>query len=375
MPIVPSFATPIVERSAVTLSMYCTQILNYPEWMFWSVSREGDENYQCQRYWCKWERDLVARYLAEAQVELEKEIGFPIGVRWFADERVDYSCPLKALRGRLIEAGIEARDVIQADAAVTHNADVGANPADSTVTVATTVTVEDEIRVYYPASLNVEGPVEIDPSDIDIAGGTATIRIPRYRMVLPNLLNTDSCGENSLDYADAMNFLTVVDVIRVYNDPSTAAVQIWPHACSSAGTACCMTCSEYTQTACMYLKRPRLGTVRVLPATYSGGQWNQASACCSGTPEFVLLNYRAGMPTSDREFLQARDAVVRLAHAKMPEEPCGCEVSRRLWARDRGIPEGLARERQNCPFGTSDGAWAAWEYALSMKQYRRGVSL
>jgi len=57
----------------------------------------------------------------------------------------------------------------------------------------------------------------------------------------------------------------------------------------------------------------------------------------------------------------------------MPEEPCGCEVAQRLWRRDRHVPEVLTRERINCPYGLSDGAWQAWRFTQSMKLVRGRV--
>ena len=81
----------------------------------------------------------------------------------------------------------------------------------------------------------------------------------------------------------------------------------------------------------------------------------------------MRLNYLSGMdPTSP----QAEDAIIRLAHSKMPEEPCGCSVAQRLWKRDRSVPSLLTAERLNCPFGLSDGAWIAWKFAMALKKYR-----
>jgi len=79
----------------------------------------------------------------------------------------------------------------------------------------------------------------------------------------------------------------------------------------------------------------------------------------------VRVNYYDGKQYLSR---QMEDAIVRLAHAKMPDEPCGCDVAQRMWKRDRNVPEVLTRERINCPFGMSDGAWIAWQFTRSFKQ-------
>ena len=91
---------------------------------------------------------------------------------------------------------------------------------------------------------------------------------------------------------------------------------------------------------------------------------------CSHNYELVRLNYQAGLRTLDTAM---KSALVRLAHARMASEPCGCDIVRRLWERDRKAPDVLSRERLNCPFGPSEGAWVAYKLAQSRKLYRMNV--
>lgn len=367
MPIVKSQPTPIIEQSDVTLALYAAVIQINPENLFWGVRRDDDQEYDCRTYWIKSERDAIARALAEAQIEIEQETRYPLVRRWIEDDEQNWSLPLSADWNMVYDGGVRAMSNIQLDAAVTHVADdVDGNPSPSTVTVATTVTDGSEIHVYYPASLGVEGPVEIDPSDIDIAGGVATIYIPRCRLVRPGLLNNPRAG---IEYDVQANFLSVVDVVRVYHDESEQATLVWPHQSSACSClSCdCLTCGEYTKSACIYVKVPRIGSLDVLPATYSGGEWTVDRSCVCNAPSSAILNYRAGPETLSP---QARDAVIRLAHAKMPDEPCGCEISTRMWKRDRNVPDALTRERANCRFGMQDGAWAAWEFSQALKVKR-----
>lgn len=369
MPIVAGTGDLKQERSTVTLSMYA-QVVGINECALRGVYRSDQEDYACRTIWLKQERDQISIYLAEAQHEIEAITGFRIGLQWETDERQPYKCPIVTRWGRVLSGGVEGRTTIQADAAITHNADVGGVAQPSTITVATSVTDVNEIRVFYPASLGVEGPVEIDPSDIDISGGVATIYIPRCRLVAPDVSDNPRAG---LDYTVAANFLSVADVIRVYNDESTNAQLVWPHRCSSGG---CCTCDEYTQDACIYVRDGRIGAVDVLPASYSGGAWTASSLSCKcSRPAYTVLNYYGGLDISSKEFTQARDAIIRLAHSKMPNEPCGCDITQRMWARDRKSNDILTRERINCPFGLSDGAWIAWRLTQAMKSYRQGVKL
>jgi hypothetical protein len=118
------------------------------------------------------------------------------------------------------------------------------------------------------------------------------------------------------------------------------------------------------------VRNGELGILDVLPATYSGGEWVTDASCLCSRPERVRLNYKAGVTSLS---YQAEDAILRLAHAKMPEEPCGCDVVQRLWKRDREVPKIVTSERLNNPFGLNDGAWIAWRFAMDLRKVRVGV--
>src|SRR5690606_14969886 len=132
--------------------------------------------------------------------------------------------------------------------------------------------------------------------------------------------------------------------------------------------ACDGGCNECTHSACIYVRDHRNGYLDVRPASYSNGEWTAAYPC--RRYERGRLNYRCGLQKLN---LQAEMAILRLAHAKSPEAPCSCEKTSHLWQRDRDVPEVLTRERLECPFGLSNGAWIAWKFAQSLKHYRAGV--
>lgn len=371
MPIVAQQSNLSAENSAVALPRYA-QILGYSECQFFGVRQDGNTAYECRDIWTKSQRDNVARYLGSAQRMIEDEIGYFLSRRWVAgtlagtvggDERlVDQTEAWRRwyLLTRwpyVAEVGVRAVTTIEDGATVDHTAD----PA--VIAVTTTVTDSSEIVVYHPGTT-----IEIHPSAITIAGGTATISIPRCRMVLASLADNDTTG---LDYTVDANFEAEVDVVRVWTDGSTNATLVWPHRCS--GGCASNGCSEYTQTACVYVRDARLGVVDVSPASYVGGSWVRSGlgcACGAGLPEYVRLYYRAGIGAIDQRM---EDAIVRLAHSLMPEEPCGCDVAKRLWHRDRTVPQVLTAERLNCPFGLADGAWVAYQLAQTIKFYRAGV--
>lgn len=329
------------------------QVIGYSECALFGIAVPDTIERHCREIWILSQRQMIARYLAEAQLEIEQEIGYPVGKRWITEDQVPYTLPALARNRHLIEGGIQATSLISAGEAVSHVADPAVIGP-----FATTVTDVDEIIVYHPGTT-----IEIPPSSISIVAGQCTIEIPRCRMVIAAYSDNPDSG---WDYNDVANWAeTTVDVYRVYNDPSTQAVLVRNHNCN---VSCAMTgCTEYTQTACIYVAQPDIGAIEVYPASYSEGAWLRNA--CQYRWRWMRLNYRAGVDIT----FQAEDAIIRLAHAKMPVEPCGCDPIKSLWARDRHVPEALTRERINCKFGLSDGAWAAWQFATAMKVWRASV--
>lgn len=349
--------------NAVRLARYA-QLAGFSECAFWGVFNSADpQNEACRPIQSLSQRAMIARYLTEAQDEIEQVCGYPLAPRWFTDQ-LPYAPIIHAKQRKVIEIGVRAVSNISIGAAVTFAAD------PSTVgPIATTVTDEDEIHVYHPGT-----DVEIDPSAITIAGGNVTISIPRCRLVTdPN--NPDS----GWDYADVppsatSPFDATVDVKRVYNDDTTAGVFVWPHqsseSCDCICTCGCDVCGEYTHEACLYVRNGETGAIDALYAHLVGSVWTASCPCFCGMPELIRVNYRAGLTPLTK---QAEDAVIRLAHAKMPKPPCGCGPLMEMWTRDRETPDVLTRERENCPFGLSQGSWIAWRFANAMRVFRMGV--
>lgn len=357
MPIVRTSDSLILEDSAVSLARYA-QIIGYSECAFFGVKPLESQGFTCRIIWTLDQRRMVAKYLQEAQGELEDVLGYPLSPRWFANEQHDYRCPVFAKWGEVIGAGVRAETVIDEGATVNY-LDGLDNLEPAEVTVATSVTDPDEIHVYHPGT-----DAEIFPSGITIEAGVATIQIPRCRLVATARVDNPPEG---WEYEDATIYEETVDVRRVYNDPSTNAVLVSPHSCSSGG-GCACSCQEYTHAACMYVHNKRLGIIEAKAATYSEEDgWRSSGASCFRSYSLVRLNYRAGLTTLP---FQMEDAIVRLAHSKMPVEPCGCDPAVLLWKRDRAAPEAYTRERLNNPFGTNEGAFIAYRWAMSKRIVR-----
>ena len=338
MTIVPTQSTQVVEASTVKLAEYAYAV-RVCECFMWGVRNSpcADEQ-SCRDIWTKEERDFIAFYLAEAQEEIERELGYFVGRRWVTDERHRYADPIITRWGHVVAGGVKGETAISAGETVDHTTD----PA-IVGPVATTVTDESEIRIYH-----TDTDIEVDPSDITISGGFVTIEIPRCRLVLPELADNPA---NGLNYNTLTNFATDVDIVRVYNDTDTGATLV--------RLSCQSNCTDTQTDACIYVRKSNIGSVS---APVSSG-------LCGCAPDFVDLNYYSGVEMTK----QMRDAIIRLAHTKMPRSPCACSPVEEFWKRDRNAPEVLSRERLNCPFGMSDGAWIAWRWTQAMKLYRGAV--
>ena len=124
------------------------------------------------------------------------------------------------------------------------------------------------------------------------------------------------------------------------------------------GDVCDDFCTESYDSVCIYLKNPEVGSMYL---DYPSG------ICCRRIYEAVEVNYRAGIQCANRT---AEMTLMRLSHSKMPAEPCGCDSVKRLWLRDRDLPAYMTKDRLDCPFGLSNGAWIAYRWALGMALMR-----
>lgn len=347
--IVPTIIPDAPQRTCLSLARYA-KLTNYNECSLFGVKHDQDT--ACFHIMSQFDRDNIRYYLAEALEEIENILRYPLCPTWFTDEVHQSQYPQLTDWKKVIAGGIRGETTIAAGEGLDYTSEpVGIGP------IATTLTDTDEIRVFYPGS-----DYEIEPSIVQISGGQLTIFIPRCRLVNPDLWDDQPAG--GFDYDDLANFTGAVDVRRVYNDTSVQGEIVWPH-----GNGSCPSCSEGVASACLTVKDGEIGEVGILPATYSSGSWSSSSwSCYSCTPEKMRLNYYAGaIPTP----LTGENSILRLAHTKMPSQPCaGCDYTRSIWGRDRVIPDLITRERANNPFGLMNGAWIAWRFTQAIRKVR-----
>lgn len=342
-------------RSAVTLELYARAV-QYSECAIYGVDKvdDRDKDNQCRDIWTLEQRNYILRYLTEAQVELENETKRLYSPTWITGSIYDtgndrltdiqtYQNVFYTKWNNVVALGRKVSTTLEAGAAV----DYLTSPDYGIITVAVDPTATFDvnfIRVYYP---NTE--IEINPSSITYAAGTMTIVVPRCRVVEFDLRDNPAYG---LLYTDDTNFQATVDVVYLTTVNSDSIVK--------SISKC--TCTPGESTGCLqFLTRGVNVVEEVSPCL---------DTCLCGNREISAgLYYLAGeiVPTQ-----QEIDMIIRLAHSKMPTEPCGCEIAQRLWQRDRNIPEFPSQERLDCPFGINDGAWIAWKWAQTLNKPRFG---
>lgn len=343
-----------VQSSAISLPRYA-KVIGYTEWAFFGISHPSNDHYACRAIWNQSQREDIARYLAEAQDEMEEILSYPLMQKWFEDEVAPARNPLIARWGKILSIGTRKEEILSDDALVTLDL------VNCTVTITPVQTIPlSEIHIFYPDSSQeiIPSNVVLTPVSSFSTDMTLTITIPRPRLVSSEYFDTP---EQGLDYADDSLFQVSVDVHRIYTDNTVQAKLVYLNS-ECTDTSFCA--SDY-ETAYEYIDNAEIGKILLR---------KNSVLVCPPYREYssFLLNYSAGTPTLSRD---AETALIRLAHSRMPIEPCGCEITQRLWKRDRNTPQILTAERINCPFGMSDGAWTAWKKACNMQLTRMSTNI
>jgi hypothetical protein len=351
----------------------------------------------------KLSREALASALAQAEQAAEDFLHWSPVPRWRSEEwvlpeyyKTEYFNVGNSQRrakslftkwGYVIEAGVRASTYISSPATVFSDPDGDLMNELVTITFATTVTDEEELRVYYPLK-NGDDRWEIRPLlSVDITAGVATITFPKYLIALENLLNAIPTPDNphiGIDATDDTQFLATVDVYRVYTDVSDQITFYYE------SDACAHDCDSLTYTGCLRIREPRLGTLAYTPATWNATTGTFALGSFNYVPTKVKINYRAGwmdssmlFPTREMNPTYER-LIVYYALSLLDTELCGCDNTKNIWqhmTRDLALDDGNRRysmpwNKMGNPFGTTFGALRLWEAIQPLKINRSsGVGL
>lgn len=274
--------------------------------------------------------------------------------------------------GFVQDTGVRATSLIEAGSAITYD-DPYSTGYDqrATVSVATTLTDIEEVHVFYPGEDTVEW--EIRPVEVSIAGGIATITFKREQAVLPELLNRVPAPGDPLEGVDGdddANFLTTVDVYRVYTDPSQQAVFYQEPSCSG----CDLT--EYT--GCVYIRDSRRGFLAYEFATWDEDTETYTYTTPTGIPLRGVFYYKAGLRNENSLYPNLRmkpdleRLIVYYALTLSDKEICGCDnfssaIAHQLEDVAEGNKYKVVYEQLYNPLGTKRASIAMWNYIQNNK--------
>lgn len=324
-------------------------------------------------------RDMLARALYEAYSRIREKLQFDLQPQYHVDRiRVGNGIPLvlqsQRTQWKQVKAvGIRATSVIEADAAVVYSKSNPALAVDDTATITVTTTVTDvsEIQVFFRkadgAPNTADARWQITPLNVELSGGSAIISGHRSLFVQPLITKTPYIDTNlkTINEAlttDAADFVTLVDVYRVYPDATNACTLISDPVLSW----CCNTnlAADVTQAGVAWLEDAWNGIYRVRL---------NPDVCWHNGVEYIELHYLAG---ADWQY-QAMDselanALVHLANTLMPQKPTDiCDQTLVSFAEDINVAYtrvaggGGYTTQEECPFGIQIGAQKAWQITKS----------
>ena len=334
-------------------------------WRFNQVVGNGAPSSECAVY-IQNDREIIARALNQAWTKFVTYLNYFPRPAWFDEviplrKGVPWQRQMLRTRYGYVEAfGQRATSVIQAAAAVAYS-DADGDGVNDTATITVNTTVDtDEIQLFFQVADGAlsEGDIryQIEPLHFSVSGGTVTITGHRALFVKPSTIwdvpyspaSVSKITRNDAQTNDPADFVTAVDVYRVYNDTTTplqvVADPIWTQ---STGLD-----SNILTTGTARLIDPQMGTF--MPRL--------ENCDCADFIESVHVYYKSGYPLQfDDMDYQLKEGIVRLANTLMPRELCTfCQQTRFIWEEDRKNGEAV-EELANNPFGIKRGQMFAWQ--------------
>jgi len=294
------------------------------------------------------QREELAKAIETAEVAIAEYLGFWPRPVWIAAEEKEWPGNSKRHKisnptfftewGQLIEFGVETwelQESLYPVNVVYSDKDSDGYNEWATITFATTLTDPCEIEVVPYGKDPTDREWRIRPLDIEISGGTCTIQGWSWLFFNPDRWLT----LDELAVGNASDLLSVVDIYRHYNDPSTQGQLVWKSDLEEC-TGTTAICTETCQSACGVVDSVRVGKFHLRAASYSGGTWTGTDLSYGDYPDAARVWYRAGY-RSHRGYNCHRwpprldVAIARLANVYLPEAPCGCGYTRERWEEDR----------------------------------------
>ncbi len=386
------------------------RIMGVPPLHFWGVNIDSMQTASvCSSAWFQhpWQgggkvsRDDVAYAIAEAERDIEQQVGYRLLPSWEEDEWNPTIRPYRpemtnlnsrdvrgrsqivfAKQGHLLSGGIRSVTTIAEDAGVSYANDgmlptTWLNRATVTVGISGDEISDDEVAVYYPGH-GGDDRWRIRPCEVSHVADQYTIHFQREMALVPSYFDSyEGLGLRAAAGTDDANFLATVDVCRVFNDPQQQATLLWEEGGCSCPSG---SCAYGTQTACLMLRDdPRLSIV-----VYNPAEWNPDTLAFEGRPmvacrqpDLVRLWYYAGWRdrNADHPLLELDSQWARIvayfAASKLDRPACACTSDQfNQWQADLAFSGGidetgtysLSASDLASPFGTRRGALQAWRH-------------
>lgn len=298
-------------------------------------------------------REEMAMAIYDAERLISDYTHFDIGLRWNVEEQYIGRGIMTASTNRkfVVSSGRKKSELLASNVAITYS-DVDSDGYAETATMTYTNLVdvdEDEIAIFYPGK---DEKWRIRPIRVTVNHVTflVTVTCRREQLVVPGAM--EALDVRDVIGTDNANFLTTVDLWRIYNDDATQLEFI-----SSNVLGADVSVSGYTDVV-----NPRTGLVS-LHYTSCG------YVDCLAFPDRIKLYYRAGL-TNDID--QWERATAYLALSLLDRPICTCaslEHVSRHWQEDlahRASTQAqsssflMSRRNLDNPFGTTRGAVYAW---------------
>lgn len=343
-------------------------------------------------------REDIAFAIQQAEQKLASFIGYDLLPSWHVDEEVRTVQPYRAeifstgvnlrglaksvrmKKGYVISTGKKIKDLVEANVVVTRTDDDGDGYKELVSLSVAAPSNACQLHVYLP-TMSGDDRWEVRPIKVSVSGATATITFKSWQLVVPDLF--EKYTAKPIDADDDTNYLDMVDVYRVYNDPSDQVTFLWENPATTCycGSADCQQCTLAAQSGCMDIRDYKLAYLGYHPADWDAdtSSFTPKDYWTNREPDKMLVSYLAGWqgegvdcPMTDLDPFWEK-TIAFLSAALMDKEICTCDNITRFvghWQQDLAFIDPaqgsflLTQKQQNNPFGTTRGGIYAFNNCL-----------
>jgi hypothetical protein len=353
-------------------------------------------------------REEIADKILEAEAEIAEILGFNLAPTFVINEMHQYpqhwrrtAFPIGGTNvrgaqkqigvksGKLISGGVRTTELIgtattSGGSLVYTDEDADGFYETATITMATTETNACEMLAFVPNKA-ADSRWEIRQARSKaIAGGNATMVFHSWLLIDPAVDSAYPTDDSyrAIDISTTANFLTSVDIYRVYVDNTQVSARFfWERSsgCSYCSGTGCDACSLAYQDGCTFVGNVDEGLIVPAPATYNASNqiWERTNWSVGRDPDQVRVSYYAGAisqqyfagTTCDPLQNKYARAISWIATARLDKPPCSCpEVIKNfetlredLSAFGSDVTAHFVSPRiLDNPFGTRRGEVMAW---------------